>query len=56
MMVFTSALHSGDALFLGVQYLHHTYKPMKNSELTLDQFTTISGGVIEALDGSTCIN
>ena len=34
--------------------LHHNLNPMTNTELTLDQLTVISGGVMEGSDGSTC--
>ena len=50
----TSAIDSGDGVFIGGKRLHYNFKPMTNNELTLDQLTAISGGVMEGSDGSTC--
>ena len=44
MPVITSVIDSGDGVFIGAKHLLHTYKPMTNTELTLDQLTAISGG------------
>ena len=54
MVVITQAIDSGDGVFIGGKRLHHTFRPMINHELTLDQLTAISGGVMEGADGSTC--
>ena len=54
MVVITQAIDSGDGVFIGRKHLHHIFKPMTNTELTLDQLTAISGGVMEGADGSTC--
>ena len=54
MVVITSAIDSRDGVFIGGQHLHHNFKPMTNTELTLDQLTAISGGVAMGPDGSTC--
>lgn len=40
----TQAIDSRDGVFIGGKHLHHTFKPMTNNELTLDQLQTISGG------------
>ena len=44
MPVITSAIDSGDGVFIGGKHLHHNLKPMTNTELTLDQLTAIAGG------------
>ena len=44
MVVITQAIDSGDGVFIGGKRLHHTFRPMINNELTLDQLQTISGG------------
>ncbi len=44
MVVITSAIDSGDGVFIGGKHLHHNFKPMNNAELTLDQLSAISGG------------
>ncbi len=54
MPVITQAIDSRDGVFIGGKHLHHTFKPMTNNELTLDQLTAISGGVQMGPDGSTC--
>ena len=36
-------------MFIGGIHLHHNYKPMTNTELTLDQLSEISGGSLWAL-------
>ena len=54
MQVTTQAIDLGDGVFIGGQHLHHNFKPMTNTELTLDQLTAISGGVAMGPDGSTC--
>ena len=54
MPIMTSAMDSRDGVFIGGKHLHHNLKPMTNTELTLDQLTAISGGVMEGADGSTC--
>ena len=50
----TQAIDSGDGVFIGGKHLHNSFKPMNNTELTLDQLTAISGGVAMGADGSTC--
>ena len=50
----TSAIDPRDGVFIGGKHLHHNFKPMSNTELTLDQLTAISGGVTMGADGSTC--
>ena len=48
----TSAIDSRDGVFIGGKHLHNTFKPMTNTELTLDQLTAIAGGgVFAKLDG-----
>jgi hypothetical protein len=54
MVVITSAIDSRDGVFIGGKHLHHNFKPMTNTELTLDQLTAIAGGVQMGPDGSTC--
>ena len=44
MLVITSALDSRDGVSIGGKRLHHTFRPMINNDLTLDQLQTISGG------------
>ena len=44
MQVITSVIDSGDGVFIGGKHLHNTFKPMTNTELTLDQLTAIAGG------------
>ena len=44
MQVITSAIDSGDGVFIGGKHLHHTFKPMTNTELTLIELSTVSGG------------
>ena len=52
MPVITQAIDSGDGVFIGRKHLHHIFKPMNNTELTLDQLQTIAGGgVFAKLDG-----
>ena len=48
MHVITCAIDSGDGVFIGEKHLHHTFKPMNNTELTLDQLQTIAGGGVFA--------
>ena len=48
MVVITSAIDSGDGVFIGGKHLHNTFKPMTNTELTLDQLTAIAGGGVFA--------
>ena len=50
----TQAIDPRDGVFIGGKHLHHNFKPMNNTELTLDQLTAISGGVTMGADGSTC--
>ncbi len=50
----TSAIDSGDGVFIGGKHLHNTCKAMTNSELALDQLTAVSGGGAMGADGSTC--
>ena len=45
MQVIAQANDSGDGVFIGWKHLHHTFKSMTNTELTLDQLTVLSGGV-----------
>ena len=48
----TSAIDPRDGVFIGGKHLHHNFKPMNNTELTLDQLQTIAGGgVFAKLDG-----
>ena len=54
MVVITSAIDSGDGVFIGGKHPHHNFQPMTNNELSLDQLTAISGGVAMGPDGSTC--
>ena len=54
MVVITSAIDSGDGVFIGGKHLHNTFKPMTNNELTLDQLTAISGGVTMGPNGEGC--
>ena len=44
----TSDIDSRDGVFIGGKHLHHTFKPMTNTELTLDQLQTIAGGGVFA--------
>ena len=44
MPVNTSVIDSRDGVFIGGKHLHCNFKPITNTELTLDQLTTISGG------------
>ncbi len=44
MSVITSTIDSRDGVFIGGKHLHNTFKPMTNTELTLDQLTAIAGG------------
>ena len=44
MVVITSAVDSGDGVFIGGKHLHYNFKPMTNNELTLDQLNAIAGG------------
>ena len=48
MVIITSAIDSGDGVFIGGKHLHNTFKPMTNTELTLDQLTAIAGGGVFA--------
>ena len=48
MQVITSAIDSGDGVFIGGKRLHHPFRPMINNELTLDQLQTIAGGGVFA--------
>ena len=48
MVVITSAIDSGDGVFIGGKHPHNTFKPMTNTELTLDQLTAIAGGGVFA--------
>ena len=50
----TQAIDSGDGVFIGGKHLHHTFKPMTNNELTLDQLSEISGGSLLALLFAGC--
>ena len=54
MQVITSAIDSRDGVFIGGNNSPLHLQPMTNNELTLDQLTAISGGVMEGSDGSTC--
>ena len=54
MLVVTLLLHSRDGMCIGGKHLYYIFKPMFNSELTLDQLETIvGGGVFAKLDGIT---
>ena len=48
MLVITQAIDSGDGVFIGGKHLHHIFKRMTNTELTLDQLQTIAGGGVFA--------
>ena len=43
-MVITSAIDPRDGVFIGGKHLHHNFKPMTNTELTLIELSTVSGG------------
>ena len=54
MLGITQAIDSSDGVFIGGKHLHHNFKQITNTELTLDQLTAIAGGVQIGPDGSTC--
>ncbi len=54
MPVITQSIDSGDDVFIGGKHLHNTFKPMTNNELSLDQLTAISGGVVMGPNGEGC--
>ena len=54
MVVITQAIDSRDGVFIRGKHPHHNLKPMTNNELTLDQLTTISGGVVAGPHGEIC--
>ena len=41
-------------MFIGGKHLHHTFKPKTNNELTLNQLTAISDGVVAGPNGEIC--
>ena len=43
-----------DGVFIGGNNPPPHFKPMTNNELTLDQLTAITGGVVMRPDGETC--
>ena len=51
--VITQSSDCGDGVYIGETPPPH-FKPMTNTELTLDQLTAIAGGVQMGTDGSTC--
>ena len=38
-------MDSGDGVFIGGKHLHHNFKQMTNTELTLNQLAAIAAGV-----------
>ena len=53
----TQAIDSRDGVFIGGKHLRHTHntlKTMNNTELTLNQLTAISGGVVAGPNGEIC--
>ncbi|QNI59076.1 hypothetical protein SynBIOSU31_02210 [Synechococcus sp. BIOS-U3-1] len=54
MVVITQAIDSRDGVFIRGKHPHNNLKPMTNNELTLDQLTTISGGVVAGPNGEIC--
>ena len=49
MPVITQAIDLRDGVFIGGKHLHHTFNPMTNNELTLDQLKEVNGGFFKIL-------
>ena len=54
MPVITSAIDSRDGVSIGGKHLHRNLNLMTNTELTLNQLTAISGGVLMGPHGEIC--